>query len=135
MAMIRAARQQRQRAERGFSDEDAWNGDGRLAFIIASLLTHYANGHIGVNGAFIHEANKDFPRPEVHSPEYEEEALKRGAAYQRAEFERNADVFRRYHEHDVWDDPKDVEQFGGCTQAELDDTLLWFATYFQTLWD
>jgi hypothetical protein len=125
--LLAGHRRERQRMMRGFSDSDAWNGDGWLADRIANLFTYYADGNLSPKGSQ-YPAGTSVMSNDAEDHRKAQEALN-------ADLTRVGGIFRRYSQNDVWDAEADAKQFGGCTHAELDDALLWLATNFETLWD
>lgn len=108
-----------QRARRGYSDQDAWNGDLYLASQIAGIMQWHIDKGIGVSSAYgtweestdvlVERRNKDY--------------AKHIAVFQ--EYRKNGPAFNQ-----EWKD-----DFGGVLDEELNESLQWLVEHFTELWD
>jgi hypothetical protein len=108
-----------QRGRRGWSDQDAWNGDMYLASQIAGIMQWHIDKGIGVSSAYgtweestdilVERRNKDYARHIAVFKEYR----KNGPAF-----------------NQEWKD-----DFGGVLDDELRESLQWLAEHFTELWD
>jgi len=108
-----------QRLTRGFSDQDAWNGDSYLAGQIAGLLRwHIKNSH-GVGHPY---ANR-------------ESTVDEAAYFRDLDYEKYAKMFDELSNNGIALNKKWQKDFGGLTEKQYKDTMKWFANIYQGLWD
>lgn len=108
-----------QRAKRGYSDQDAWNGDMYLASQIAGIMQWHIDKGIGVSSAYgAWEESTD-----VLIKRRNEDYAKHIAIFQ--EYRKNGPAFNQ-----EWKD-----DFGGVLDEELYESLKWLSQHFTELWD
>jgi hypothetical protein len=108
-----------QRAKRGYSDQDAWNGDMYLASQIAAIMKWKMEKGIGV------------------SPRYggEEESIDILVKRRDEDYEKHFAIFQEYAEKGPAFDQEWKSEFGGVLDGELNDSLQWLVEHFTELWD
>ena len=108
-----------QKLTRGFSDQDAWNGDNYLAGQIAGLLRwHIKNSH-GVGYPYTN------PESTVDEAVY----------FRDLDYEKYAKMFDELSNNGIALNKKWQKQFGGLTEKQYKDTMRWFANIYPGLWD
>ncbi len=108
-----------QRAKRGYSDQDAWNGDMYLASQIAGIMKWKIEKGIGV------------------SPRYggEGEGIDILVKRRDADYAKHFAIFQEYAEKGPAFDQGWKDEFGGVLDEELKDSLQWLVEHFTELWD
>lgn len=125
--MIRPVREIKwayQRADRGFSDKDAWNGDSFLAGQIAGILRWQVNNGIGIAMGYL-------PLKE----QFSDLEMNIAVEARNSEYLYYAEVFEEYAKNGPAMDEKWQEKFGGVLDKDLSDALQWFSEHFTELWD
>lgn len=113
-----------QRSKRGWADSDAWNGDNYLAGVIAGMLEwHTTDQSSGVSMRYAYDLD-------VLNPDVDIMVQRRNAEYLKY-----AAIFREYAENGSWPTQKDVDDFGGALDKDLEEALQWFTTIFREFWD
>ena len=111
-----------QRVTRGFSDQDAWNGDMYLASQIAGIAEWLVeNGH-GVPMSYAYQ-------PDLN------DSVEIMAERRNTEYCKHIAVFREYAKNGPAFDQEWEEELGGVLDKDLDESLQWFAKHFVELWD
>ena len=109
-----------QRANRGYADCDAWNGDGYLARQIAGILTYLVNEGHGVSMSY---ADDETTPVEVMVERRDKEYLHYASIF--AEYGKNGSAY----------DQEWKNEFGGVLDEDMQDALQWLSKHFQSLWD
>lgn len=111
-----------QRVTRGFSDQDAWNGDMYLASQIAGIAEWLVeNGH-GVPSSYAYQ-------PDLNDP------VEIMAERRDSEYRKHIAVFKEYANNGPAFDQEWKDELGGVLDKDLDESLQWFAKHFVELWD
>jgi hypothetical protein len=108
-----------QRGRRGYSDQDAWNGDMYLASQIAGIMKWKMEKGIGV------------------SPHYgsSEESVETLVKRRDVDYEKHFAIFQEYANKGPAFDQEWKDEFGGVLDEELYESLQWLTEHFTELWD
>lgn len=113
-----------QRARRGYSDCDAWNGDFFLARQISGILRwQVKNGHT-FPSAYL-------PRTES----FTDLEVKIAIEARDSEYLHYADIFDEYAKNGPALNKEWQKEFGGVLDKDIKDALQWFSEHFVELWD
>lgn len=112
-----------QRAKRGYSDSDAWNGDSFMAGQIAGILLWIVeNGH----GVAMSYADADNP----YDTDVDVMVQRRDA-----EWRKYAAIFEEYSKEGVAIDEEWQAKWGGVLDKDMQDALQWLSKHFYEMWD
>lgn len=109
-----------QRLTRGFSDQDAWNGDGHLARQIAGILTWIVEKGHAVSMSYADDEHTDV---DIMVERRDKEYL------------HYASIFAEYGKNGPAMDEAWKNEFGGVLDSEMQEALQWLSKHFQELWD
>ena len=113
-----------QRANRGYSDSDAFNFDAYVAGLIAGHLRWVIkNGH-GVSMMYAYDMEDEW------NPNVDIMVLRRNKEYTEI-----AEIFEEYAKNGQAIDEEWREKYGGVLDKDMDYALEWFHKHFQSLWD
>ena len=108
-----------QRGKRGYGHKDLWSADNYMASVIAGVLKSYAKNKHGVG------------YPYINGTESVDEAFE---AMQK-DYLKHAVIFEEYGKNGLaWDDNWKSE-FGGVSEEEIKQSLIWLSEVWTGLWD
>lgn len=113
-----------QRGKHGWSDADVWNADNYLAGVIADILEWYTSDKsTGVSMRYAYDLDTNNPDMKIMVERRNTEYLKYAA------------IFREYSVNGSWELQKDIDQFGGVLDKDMDEALQWLSKIYTGLWD
>ena len=114
----------RQKLTRGFSDQDAWNGDQYLAGQIAGIMQWIIDESHSCSAEHITEdMNKENPD------------VTQMVELRNKDYTKHINVFKEYSQNGVAHDLEWQKEFGGVLEKDIQHSLQWLVTHFQGLWD
>ena len=114
-----------QRANRGYADCDAWNGDTYLAGQIAGILTWIVKEGHGV--AMYYSIDREGIDEDLK--------MKLMIETRDSEYVKYADIFREYAENGPAINEEWQKEFGGVLDKDLQEALQWLSEHFTEFWD
>jgi len=109
-----------QRATRGFSDWDAFNGDTYIAGQIAGIMEWIVKEGNGVSTTYADDWNTP---------------VELMAERRDADYAIHIAIFKEYSRHGLAYDQEWQREFGGILDEQIQYSLQWFKEHFYDLWD
>lgn len=123
MKRLRAVKWWYQRANRGYSDRDMWNGDVYLAGIIASTLEWYVDKGIGIPMSYAYGLDE-------YQPDFDIMKQRRNE-----EYNKHIAIFKEYAKNGCAVDKRWQKDFGGVLDKDIRKSVKWLSKHFTELWD
>lgn len=113
-----------ERAQRGYSEHDCWNGDHHLARQIAGILRWHVYHGNGISSLYLPGAM-----------EYSDLEFELAVEARNAEYLHYADIFEEYAKNSIALDEEWQKELGGVLDRDMKNALQWLSEHFYDLWD